>query len=83
MYKTLIKNYVDNLKKENIIKFIGNNNYQVDDKEIDIIYFYIKNYWEDIYDNKDEVWSRLKNDVSESTYKKIVNLFNDYSKYIK
>lgn len=82
MYKQLIKNYIDKLKKEDIIKYIENNNYQVSDKDIDTIYFYIKNYWEDFFDNKEEVWLKLQNDVSPSTYKEIMLLYQKYKKFI-
>lgn len=82
MYKSLLKGYIDNLKKEDIIKFIGKNNYQVSDKEIDTIYFYIKNYWEDIFDNKKEVWDKISKDVSQNTFIQIQNLYQKYKKFI-
>lgn len=82
MYKSLLKSYVDNLKKEDIIKFISQNNYKVSDKEIETIYFYIKNYWEDIFDNKKEIWEKLSQDVSPATYIQIQNLYQKYKKFI-
>ncbi len=82
MYKQLLKGYIEKLKKEDIIKYIENNNYQVSDKEIDTIYFYIKNYWEDFFDNKQETWEKLKKDVSENTYLEIIKLYQKYQKYI-
>ena len=82
MYKQLLKGYIEKLKKEDIIKYIENNNYQVSDKEIDAIYFYIKNYWEDFFDNKQETWEKLKKDVSENTYLEIIKLYQKYQKYI-
>lgn len=82
MHKQILKSYIDTLKKEDIIKFIDNNNYQVSDKEINIIYFYIKNYWEDLFDNDEEIWKKLRNDVSSKTYLEIMGLYNKYKKYI-
>ncbi len=82
MYKQLLKNYIDKLSKEDIIKYIENNNYSVSNKEIDTIYYYIKNYWEDFYNDKEEVWKKLKNDVSGNTYLEIMTLFQKYKKYI-
>ncbi len=82
MYKQLLKNYIDKLSKEDIIKYIENNNYSVSNKEIDTIYYYIKNYWEDFYNDKEEVWKKLKNDVSSNTYLEIMTLFQKYKKYI-
>lgn len=82
MYKSLIKEYINKLKKEDIIKYIEKNNFQVSDKEIDTIYFYIKNYWEDIFDNKKEVWDKISHDVSPQTFMIIQNLYQKYKKFI-
>ena len=82
MYKSLLKGYIENLKKEDIIKYIWKNNYQVSDKEIDTIYFYIKNYWEDILDNKKEIWEKISQDVSPNIFLQIQNLYQKYKKYI-
>lgn len=82
MYKDLIKNYVEKLKKEDVIKFIENNNYVVSDKEIDIIYFYIKNYCDYFLEDNKDIWAKLKKDVSEPVFIEIRKLFNKYKKYI-
>ena len=58
MYKQLLKSYIEKLKKEDIIKYIESNNYQVSDKDIDTIYFYIKNYWQDFFNNNEEIWNK-------------------------
>ena len=83
MYKSILKQYIERLKKEDIIKFIGENNYQVSDKEIDTIYFYIKNYWEDIFDNQEDIWNKIKQEVSPNTFIQIQGLYQKYKKYIK
>ena len=82
MYKQFLKSYIQKLKKEDIIKYIENNNYNVSDNEIEIIYFYIKNYWQEFFDNKEEIWKKLKNDVSNNTYIEIVKLYQKYKKFI-
>ena len=82
MYKSLIKKHIETLKKEDVIKFIGKNNYQVSDKEIETIYFYIKNYWEDIFDNKKEIWEKLSQDVNPNTYIEIQKLYQKYKKFM-
>lgn len=82
MQKQILKSYIDKLKKEDIIKFINNNNYQVSDMEINTIYFYIKNYWEELFDNSEEIWKKLQNDVSKNTYLELLKLYNKYKKYI-
>lgn len=78
----MLKDYVSKLKKEDIIKFVENNNYQVSNKEIDTIYFYIKNYWEELLNNNEGIWNQLKNDISENTYLEIMKLVNKYKKFL-
>lgn len=82
MYKQLLKCYIEKLKKEEIIKYIENNNYQVSDKDIDTIYFYIKNYWQDFFNNNEEIWNKLKNDININTYIEITRLYNKYKNFI-
>lgn len=82
MYKQLLKEYVSRLKKEDVIKYINNNDYEVTDKEIDVIYFYIKNYWEDIYNGDEEILKKIKNDVSDKTYLEVVKLLNKFKRFI-
>lgn len=82
MYKNLVQGYVQNLKKEDIIKYINQNNYSVSDKEIDVIYFYINSYWEEIYNGDQSILERLKNDVSEGTYLEIMKLYDKAKKFI-
>lgn len=82
MFKGMLKDYVSKLKKEDIIKFVENNNYQVSNKEIDTIYFYIKNYWEELLNNNEGIWNQLKNDISENTYLEIMKLVNKYKKFL-
>ena len=52
MYKSLLKGYIDSLKKEDIIKFIEQNNYEVSDKEIDTIYLTFSEPWPKKQDEK-------------------------------
>jgi len=82
MYKQLLKSYIEKLKKEDIIKYIESNNYQVSDKDIDTIYFYIKNYWQDFFNNNEKIWNKLKNDISTNTYIEITKLYNKYKNFI-
>ena len=78
----MLKDYVSKLKKEDMIKFIENNNYSVSNKEIDTIYFYIKNYWEELFEQNEGIWNQLKNDVSENTYLEIMKLVDKYKKFL-
>ena len=74
MYKTVLRGYIENLKKEDVIRFIKKNNYQTTEKEIDTIYFYIKKHWEEFYDDKKEIWNQLKKEVNQNLFQKYKNL---------
>ena len=78
----LIKMYASKLTKDDIITFIKNNNYYVSNQDIDIIYFYLKNYIDDFLDNPDIILNKIKKDVSSDTYNIIISLYNKYKKKI-
>lgn len=78
----VIKKYVEKLSKEDIINFINKNNYKVKDYEIEVIYFYIKNYYLELINNDIKTWDNLKDNLNESTFLEIKALFNKYKKYL-
>lgn len=81
MKDKLIKNYINNLKKEDISVFATNNNITLNDTELSIIYDTIKNDYESLLDgNHDKVFNELKSKVSSDNYDKIINLFFEYKK---
>lgn len=78
----VIKKYIEKLRKEDIINFINRNNYKVKDYEIEVIYFYIKNYYLELINNDIKIWNSLKDNLNTSTFIEIKNLFNKYKKYL-
>lgn len=82
MNKSLIGMYVNNLTYEDLSKYIDNNYNNVSEVDKKIIFRYIKDRWEDIYKNENNVFDEIKNEVSPSTFIEIVNLYNKYKKYM-
>lgn len=81
MKDKLLKNYINKLTKEDINLFATNNNINLSNKELDIIYNTIKNDYDNLlYGNHDKVFNELKNKVSTDNYDKIINLFFEYKK---
>ena len=81
MKDKLIKNYINKLKKEDISVFATNNNINLNDTELSVIYDTIKNDYESLlYGNHDKVFNELKSKVSSDNYDKIINLFFEYKK---
>ena len=77
-----IKLYIDRMTKEDIKSFISKNNYDVSNSEIDIIYFYIKNYNEEFFNDPVFVLNKIKKDITPNTYSIILELYHRYRKYI-
>lgn len=76
MYKNLISNYIKNMSLEDVKDYVSKNYEEVSEEEIKVIFKYIKNRWEEIYDEKPNVLEDLKKEVSTSTYEKIIKLLN-------
>ena len=61
MYKALVGNYVRNISIDKLRDYVNKNYRNVSDNEIKVIYKYIKNYWQEIYDEDRTVLNSLKN----------------------
>ena len=81
MKDKLLKNYINNLKKEDISLFATNNNINLSSNELDIIYNTLKNDYEKLINgNHDKVFNELKTKLSTDNYDKVINLFFEYKK---
>lgn len=79
MNQILITNYIRKITKQDILNFSKNQNISLTDKEIDTIYFYIKNrYKEFLNGNHQSILEEIKPQVSSNTYSKILGYYNLY-----
>ena len=78
----IIKIYIKKLTKDDIKNYIDKNNYVVNDLEIDIIYFYIKNYYNEFFNDPEYILNKIKKDISINTYNILLDLYNKYKNYI-
>ena len=75
----LISEYINRLKKEDINKFALKQGIILYDKELDIIYDYVKkDYKTFIYGNPRAVLDEVKEKVRPLTYNKIENLYQQF-----
>lgn len=74
MYRRLVANYIQKMNYADIKNYVLKNYPKVTEKEIQVIYRYIKNSWEEIYDEEEKVLEDLKKEVSASTYLEIMKL---------
>ncbi|MBE6147533.1 MAG: hypothetical protein E7168_04290 [Firmicutes bacterium] len=75
MYKTLIKQYIRNIDQDTVKKYLQENNYCVPEKEFEILYFFIKNRWEEIYDGKESTIQELKHLINPNLFDKLYKLY--------
>jgi len=80
MKDKLYKMYIDNIKKEDFIKYCKQNNLNVPDKDIEYSYNYIKNIKD--FSNMNKHLTTLKNNVSNEGAKVIDKMFNKYKHYL-
>lgn len=73
----LLKNYVDRLKKEDIVNFAIKKNILLDKNELEVVYHNIKTRFKDIYDNGLKVIEENKNSLKETTYRKLKELYEN------
>ena len=83
MYEIIIKNYVDNLKKQDILIFANKEGINLNNKEVDILYIYIKKYWRFILkENPYDLFLEIKPHLNDEAYNKMIQLYEKYKKII-
>ncbi len=79
----LIKNYISNMTKEDIVKFTQKNGIFLSESELDFTYRFIKKNYEALYANPNVDLSKYKENYTEENYQKMMKLIAEYkSKYL-
>ncbi len=81
MYLEFIKKCINNLKKDDIKTYAINNKIELENNELELIYNTIKVRWKEIYDDGIKVINEYKNQLKESTYKKLLELYKNIKRY--
>ena len=83
MNKSLIKMYAMKLDVEKVKNFARNEGIEISDEEANLFVTTIKENCDDILDGYGlEIIEFKKNMMSPSTYDKLLELFNEYKKFI-
>ena len=83
MNRFIIKKYIDKLTKQDIINYIYKHNIELSPNEIDIIYYYIKNKYNEFLNGNDQnILIELKQKVSPKTYHILKDYYNTYKNKI-
>ena len=79
MNNYIIQKYIEKLTKQDIINYTKKQNINLTQKEIDIIYYYIKNKYKDFLNgNHETILKELKQKVSPKTYKILEEYYKKY-----
>ncbi len=78
MKEKIIKSYIKQLTKNDIEIFANKNNITLNSNELDLIYYNIKNNYDEILTNPLKVLQSNKNKLSTNTYNKIYELYTIY-----
>ena len=75
----LIENYITKINKNDINNFALKNNITLTNKEIDILYLYLKKEWKNLlYGNKENTINKIKKSLNNETFEKCNKLFDFY-----
>lgn len=78
MNKLIIYQYINKITKNDILKYANNQGIKIDGLELDIVYDYIKNDYNRIINNPNEVLFEIRGNVSDCLYEKILELYDKY-----
>ena len=78
MNRLIIYEYINRLKKEDIIKYCNIKDIDIKDYELDIIYRYIKTNYKRFFNDPISILDEVKSKVSDKTFKEIVVLYDKY-----
>lgn len=81
----LIERYIQKIKKEDIYNYVLSQGITLKQKELDTIYYYLKNYYRFFLTNpsiRQQLLTEIKNKVEPNTASKIDELYNQYKNNI-
>ena len=83
MYKNLIKNYINNLKFEDMKQLLVKYNINLKENEDVILFKYLKTRSEDFFNgNINNILNDLKKEVSPTTFNLIMEYYEKYKDYL-
>lgn len=78
----LISEYINRITKKDIINYSLKQNIVLEEKEIDILYKYIKEEYINFINNPEKILNNLKKEISKNTYNLIYELYFKYKEKI-
>lgn len=78
MREKIIKAYINRLTKNDIVAFAKKNGVTLSNNELELIYTYLKNDYEDMINNPSYYLAKAKKELSPNVYNKLVELYSIY-----
>ena len=82
MIKLIIYQYINRLRKVDIVNYCNIHGINVNNDDLDIVYGYVKNDYKRFFDNPNVVLNEVKSKVSNYTYNEIMKLYEKYKNFI-
>ncbi len=77
MYKELALKYIKNLTPNDIYNYAKSKNINLSNEEVNIIFNFILNYYEDILNKNTSVFDKLRSRISNELYNKIILIYDE------
>lgn len=78
IYKDIVKKYINLLTLDDIKGFADEKNISYTNEEAIIVYNFIMYYYNDLLDENIKVFEVIKNKISPTLYKQLLNLYIEY-----
>ncbi|MBQ3307102.1 MAG: DUF2624 family protein [Bacilli bacterium] len=83
MYTKLIQKYVENLTTKDLEMFAKKNNISYTEKELNIVYQFIKERYQELLDQNIKVFEEIRDKISPNLYKTLLEYYIEYKqKYL-
>ena len=83
IYKELVRGYINKLTTKDIEGFAKKNNISYTNDELLVVYQFIKYNYNELLDENIKVFEEIRNKVSPTLYKQLLNLYIEYKqKYL-
>ena len=78
MNKYFIYEYISRIKKEDLINYSMRIGIDLNNNDLEVIYYYLKNEYRRFFNNPQEIFDEIKGKISEHTYDGLMDLYNKY-----
>lgn len=83
MNRLIIYQYINRLRKEDIVRYCNSQGIFVDNNDLDVVYYYVKNEYKRFFNDQMGVLNEIKDKVSNYTYGEIMKTYDKYKYIIK